>query len=262
MTDATCVAPGCSGPVAVKKSRLCLRHYNRKMIYGDLAVEPLEKSCAVCGALIVRTKRSGPLPKYCSETCRAEGSPRVDAEKYKRAEREKRRALREASVRLCPSCGGSFTPEKSMSQRFCTKKCSAAFFRDRSGRCSERDCERPVRARGMCSMHWKRWSRKSGTAPAEEWTERRRANYHRRRALKRNLPADMIMSADVYERDGWLCGICSGVVERDALYPDPKSPSLDHIVPLSKGGHHVLSNVQLAHLDCNVRKGDRDSIAA
>jgi 5-methylcytosine-specific restriction endonuclease McrA len=36
--------------------------------------------------------------------------------------------------------------------------------------------------------------------------------------------------------------------------PDPMSPSLDHILPLSKGGTHEPRNVQLAHLGCNVRK--------
>lgn len=33
-------------------------------------------------------------------------------------------------------------------------------------------------------------------------------------------------------------------------------PSLDHIIPLSKGGDHVWSNVQLAHVRCNAKKHD------
>lgn len=31
--------------------------------------------------------------------------------------------------------------------------------------------------------------------------------------------------------------------------------SLDHIIPLSRGGHHTADNVQAAHLACNHRKG-------
>jgi 5-methylcytosine-specific restriction endonuclease McrA len=34
-------------------------------------------------------------------------------------------------------------------------------------------------------------------------------------------------------------------------------PSLDHIVPVSLGGTHTWANVQLAHLRCNVSKGNR-----
>lgn len=90
-----------------------------------------------------------------------------------------------------------------------------------------------------------------------KWSESRKANHHKRRALKLKLPAEVIRPLDVYERDEWKCGICAEPVGRDIKHPDPKSPSLDHILPLSKGGHHVMKNVQLAHLDCNIRKGAR-----
>ena len=52
-----------------------------------------------------------------------------------------------------------------------------------------------------------------------------------------------------------LCGICGDPIDRDLPYPDPLSKSVDHIVPLSKGGAHEQSNLQWAHLVCNNRKG-------
>ena len=64
-------------------------------------------------------------------------------------------------------------------------------------------------------------------------------------------------ATEIYERDGWVCKLCGEMVQRDAKWPEPLSPSLDHIVPLSKGGGHLRDNVQLAHLICNVRKGNR-----
>lgn len=36
----------------------------------------------------------------------------------------------------------------------------------------------------------------------------------------------------------------------------PMYPSIDHIVPMSKGGGHVWENVQVAHIICNTEKGD------
>jgi 5-methylcytosine-specific restriction endonuclease McrA len=31
--------------------------------------------------------------------------------------------------------------------------------------------------------------------------------------------------------------------------------SLDHLVPVSKGGAHIATNLRLAHLQCNIRRG-------
>lgn len=110
----------------------------------------------------------------------------------------------------------------------------------------------------MCHMHWRRVARAEGREAAPKWSERRRDSWKARQALKRGAgEVDRIVYADVFERDGWLCGICAEEVDPYLEYPDPRSKSLDHIQPLSRGGSHSLENVQLAHLECNVRKGDR-----
>lgn len=80
----------------------------------------------------------------------------------------------------------------------------------------------------------------------------------KRRAVKAGADADDINVAEIFERDGWTCGICGKKVNPRLKRPHPRSASLDHIEPLSLGGHHVKANVQLAHLDCNVKKGNRE----
>ncbi|WP_159107502.1 HNH endonuclease [Streptomyces rubrogriseus] len=67
---------------------------------------------------------------------------------------------------------------------------------------------------------------------------------------------------DIHVRDGWTCQLCHEPIDRAIAWPHPKSPSIDHIVPLSRGGAHALSNVQSAHLGCNSSKRDRDMEAA
>lgn len=79
----------------------------------------------------------------------------------------------------------------------------------------------------------------------------------RRRALLLGGETENFTYAEVFERDGWICGLCHEPVDPDLAHPDPMSKSLDHIVPLTRGGGHVRSNVQLAHLVCNVSKGNR-----
>lgn len=56
-----------------------------------------------------------------------------------------------------------------------------------------------------------------------------------------------------------ICGICGKPVEKDKYkYPHPLSPTVDHIIPVSKGGHPSdLSNLQLAHRCCNRQKSDK-----
>lgn len=79
----------------------------------------------------------------------------------------------------------------------------------------------------------------------------------KRRALKAAVPSDRPTRSDVVERDGTDCGLCNGPVDLSIQYPDPRSPSLDHVIPISKGGHDTMDNVQLSHLRCNLKKGTR-----
>ncbi len=80
------------------------------------------------------------------------------------------------------------------------------------------------------------------------------ANALKSRARRRSRMADVfietVVPRRVFERDGWLCGICGINVEK-------KDASLDHIIPISKGGAHSYANTQTSHLRCNISKGAR-----
>lgn len=55
-----------------------------------------------------------------------------------------------------------------------------------------------------------------------------------------------------------VCGICGKPVDFSYKYPHPLSPTVDHIIPVSKGGHPSdLANLQLAHRCCNREKADK-----
>lgn len=58
-------------------------------------------------------------------------------------------------------------------------------------------------------------------------------------------------------RDNGICQICGKPVNSNDIENGRiggNYPSLDHIIPLSKGGTHTWGNVQLAHLSCNAKK--------
>lgn len=79
----------------------------------------------------------------------------------------------------------------------------------------------------------------------------------RRRARKREAFVENVYRAKVFERDGWRCQICRRKVDRSKAVPHPKAPTLDHIIPLAKGGTHEPRNAQLACFACNCRKSDQ-----
>lgn len=77
---------------------------------------------------------------------------------------------------------------------------------------------------------------------------------HARRARRLGLAHEDYDRNAIFERDDWTCGICGNVIDARLEWPHPLSASLDHILPLSRGGPDTASNVQAAHLRCNNKK--------
>ena len=127
-----------------------------------------------------------------------------------------------------------------------------------TGVCSESDCDRPLRARGWCNAHYKRWSRAEGRTAPSVWDDRRRSNAQARRArMKGARTGGSVFLSEILERDGTDCHLCGKPVDMTLAWPHRDSKSVDHIIPLSKGGAHELSNCALAHMGCNSSKGAR-----
>ena len=80
-----------------------------------------------------------------------------------------------------------------------------------------------------------------------------------KRARKYGVPYDRTINLKrLVERDGLRCSICGKVCDmEDKRWGDygPDYPTIDHIVPISKGGPHLWDNVQIACAECNIVKG-------
>lgn len=92
--------------------------------------------------------------------------------------------------------------------------------------------------------------RLSETSPEWQASERDRAvqKAHRRRAQAVEAGVEPYRREDIFNRDGWRCHICSRHVAR-------KDASIDHLIPISKGGSDAPANVRIAHLSCNISRG-------
>ncbi len=139
-------------------------------------------------------------------------------------------------VRVCEVCGNEYT------------------IRDRMTKEGLKYC----RDNGCCSKE----CAKKRARKAQRIRERGYKN-HKGRARKYGCVFDSSVTLKaLIKRNGLRCAICGEMCEPDdhgwTDYTGPRRPTIDHIIPMSKGGGHVWDNVQVAHAICNSIK--RDSI--
>jgi len=77
------------------------------------------------------------------------------------------------------------------------------------------------------------------------------------KSRKRGIFIEPVSFADIYKRDKGICQICGEPVDLSVKTSNRMGATLDHRIPLSKGGTHEPNNVQLAHRICNALKSDR-----
>lgn len=223
------------------------------------------QSCAGCEKSFPckKPKGAGRPKSFCSEPCR----------KAKRASIRPYRSRHCVPVGTelksdCRGCGANFGQIKKQGfgrhLTYCSQEC-----RD-TGNAKNRNLSYVSRKIDHtcieCSKVFSAYPRSAGNAYCSiscanekrrvyaDVGERTRAYFHRRRARIRGTKADRFTDLSIFERDGWICGICNDTVDPTLRFPHHYSASLDHVIPLSKGGSHTAENCQLAHWVCNSRK--------
>lgn len=182
--------------------------------------------CKKCGSKIERNRSTIRRSKCRCTEC-----------KKMEQEQEELNKLRSAFIgeyRKCSRCGEMFFALYKTSA-YCSERCKR---KAKTERRKERDPEWKPRASGGM---------------------RKGARKYIERAKKYNCQYEYgITLRSVYKRDGGICKICGQPCDlNDKSYGQcgPNYPSVDHIIPLSKGGSHTWDNVQLAHMICNSYKG-------
>lgn len=62
----------------------------------------------------------------------------------------------------------------------------------------------------------------------------------------------------IYDRDQGICYLCGNTTYKEyENLPMNQRATIDHIIPLSKGGAHTFDNVRIACWRCNLVKGNR-----
>ena len=207
-----------------------------------------ERVCDVCGATHRNDRAScGPCVHaarkarggYATAPCVGCGegmykSRTTSADPLCKTCRTSRRDAWKREGRPCASCGR-------VTGRWQKANCTTCEVARRGTPCDVHKCERLALAKGLCSSHYAyQWRTVEGRSlnGRGTWIEPQRR-------------------LRIYERDNWTCAICDEPIDREASVNSGRAPSLDHIVPRSRGGGHESSNLRAAHRDCNAGRGAR-----
>lgn len=249
------------------RNRFCFAKWNNWTRIKDRWHE-LHRTCEWCGEVFrVYKKPTDANPQlFCSNECSGPGAIWGTKRSMNfrlwirgiRAERHRRMQQRGKPCEIC----GEFT-NRGMNATTCAGECDKerdrrrelerAINKHKANRFACRECGATVvteygdRRRVFCSPRC-----------SDKEARRNQARTHRARCKKYGVPHVYgITREKVMARDGWKCGICGERIKRKRPYPHPEYGSIDHIIPLSCDGSpgHVWTNVQAAHLGCNVDKG-------
>jgi 5-methylcytosine-specific restriction endonuclease McrA len=175
-----------------------------------------------------------------------------------------RRDVRRA---ICGSCGRSFIRNAfGNDQRFCSRACWLASPRP----CSD-GCGSPVLGSmsntprcDPCREVRREATKIRRVEQDRQWRkdhpEHDVAKHRRRRAFKLDLLSEPYTLAGIAERDGYMCQWppCGLPVDMMLSGLETWGPTVDHVIPVSKGGPDTPGNVQLMHRRCNIRKSDHE----
>ena len=220
-------------------------------------------SCRGCGVPIKGNEGRKNPKRWCSGACRVrafrEGRSGSEASAAAvQAKVDAKAAVLAATAdAACVFCGGEVRRSATgIPHKYCSDSCVAKEARRRhvaEGRvCSVDGCGRAVAAKGLCGSHYSiEWGRLN--------PGKRSARAHRYRARKLAAFVEDVGRIEVLERDGWVCHICGESIGKELEFPHRLYGTLDHVIPLNKGGLHCLDNVKAAHWICNSLKRDDEA---
>lgn len=180
-------------------------------------------ACTVCGAPMWKVSSLAPAP--CCRPCRQSLS------------REQKVALGIAKPRQ-PKKQQPWSERKP--KRHVCSRCDCEFFAKYVNRVYCADC----------------WAAVQEERKADPRRNQRKMS--ERRARLAGAFVEDVDPATLFERDGWRCHICGKKCRQDVDGFHPLAPTIDHLVPLARGGEHSYRNTACAHRTCNVSKGARD----
>lgn len=159
--------------------------------------------------------------KYCCPECGYEGSKKLQRDQWAADYIPRKIVCKECGTEFITECGNKHSV-------FCCKNCAEKYER----RAEHKTSRHKAYMRGVKANREKQLA----TAFIEE-----------------------VSYDELFHRDHGSCRVCGLPVVYDKFADNNWSGTIDHIIPLSAGGEHSMSNCQLAHRICNSLKCKNDA---
>jgi 5-methylcytosine-specific restriction endonuclease McrA len=239
----------CQSPIEGRKRRYC-----NKECYPSFTPKSSMglTECQVCGKALDKNVGTGRPKRNCSKQCRVEARARV---------------LRAKNARNlnCAHCQKPFVGNRP-SSRFCSLECRMIVSKIESNERAKKRVRQGLAGStrttpcGWCNEP-RVWEigKSVITAYHPKCTiEARRARYRIKTVKRQNLvvkPSRLAADA-VVQFYGDNCAVCSEPIDLSLKRTSKMGLTVDHWIPLSKGGSDDMSNLRPAHWICNRRKSD------
>ena len=241
-----CETCGTAFPVSGKGSNKrqhcsepCRIRARRRRHLGSRRRPAVAQHCGKCGTAFT-VSGWGLNRRYCSEPCRDSAA---------RAKSRRRYTPKPPVTRSCETCGTAFTVAGNGSTRLvCSRPCLRA---------QNRGYSRSWRRRNIDEV--RRRNREAVSAKYYADPEYRLLRAQGSDLRKRVTSFEVVSPAAMWQEQNGRCYLCGGQMNPLPIYLssrryDPLVATIEHRIPISRGGTHDRENVSLAHAQCNLRK--------
>lgn len=220
-------------------SKKCACVGYKRSIGQDSRLDPRELKCVVCGK---EFRTHNPSQKTCSPECSKENEKRR-IRPYRRDKRTEHTWEEYVSIQ-----------KEKAKQRHEIKKIEKIWYT--AIHTVERECK-------YCGSLFYCIDTNNKQCCSSECSKK----YENQKADKR-IPKDQridkISLKRLYKRDNGICYLCGEICDlgdwrtstKGNSYPGDKYPTIEHVIPISKGGLDAWDNVRLACWKCNLDKAD------
>ena len=245
-----CKSIGFEKNIQKANQKASAEHAGRDRSRARRGSQEYTKKCIVCGKVFTTWF---PQKKTCSEGCKNYNATVVKRERDRIRSRYRKITPEEQHAQWIRRRYGS----EENYQKWLAEQEALKQKRERE-RLAEKESHHCYGECVVCGKTFETYNPRQKTC--SKTCGRRYAN-----ARKQNrIPKEQIIDSDItlealYRRDSGVCYLCGKQCDwndKDENKVGPNYPSIDHLIPVARGGLHSWSNVRLAHFKCNADKSD------